>query len=94
MSNFRCLSLYKFEQFKLIKISMDSHCTLLVWLFKYIKSHKEFPNELLVAGRPGLVVMGGVSRSRGHGFESQHGYWMEIFTLYCKNCNVFWKYQK
>ena len=32
----------------------------------------------ILGGSPGLVVMGGDSRFKGRGFESQH--WMDIFS--------------
>ena len=42
-----------------------------------------------MGGSPGLVVMGGDSRSKGRGFKSI--YWMDIC---CKNCNVCFKRAK
>ena len=41
-------------------------------------------------GSPGLVVMGGDSRSEGHGFESRHR--IHIFVV--KICNVCLKRPK
>ena len=45
---------------------------------------------------PGLVVMGGDSRSEGHGFESRHrildGHFSHIFVV--KICNVCLKRPK
>ena len=39
---------------------------------------------------PGLVVMGGNSYSKGHGFKSLHRILDEYFFTFicCKNCNV------
>ena len=47
-------------------------------------------------GSPGLVVMGGDSRSEGHGFESSTIYWMDIFShiFVVKICNVCLKRPK
>ena len=49
---------------------------------------------IYLGGSPGLVVMGGDSRSEGCGFESQHhildGYILLLFV----NCNVCLKRRK
>ena len=50
-----------------------------------------------MGGSPGLVVMGGDSCSKGHGFESQHHILDGHFVTHicCKNCNdVFLKRPK
>ena len=47
-----------------------------------------------MGGSPGLVVMGGDSRSEGRGFESRHRILDGHFFTYCKNCNVCLKRPK
>ena len=61
-----------------------------------VPTYFKLKSKVRLGGSPGLVVMGGDSRPKGRGFESQ--YWIldgHFFTfICCKNCNVCLKKTK